>query len=156
MDSILSYERLEEDDYYNILGCDELSSIEQICAEYRLKAVECHPDKHPEDPDAAKKFATLQRAKETLCDPKLRVQYDTWKRSGLSMSYQDWKARKDTIHTSLHWAVMKKKEPMIEDVKNETDNEPCSYTTAEESWISGGWRRESSSSILNQFRNYEI
>jgi DnaJ family protein C protein 12 len=151
MDSILSYQRSAQDDYYQILGCDELSTTEQICAEYRLQAVNCHPDKNPEDPDAVNKFATLQRAKEVLCDPDLRAQYDLWRRSGLAMPYEEWKARKDTIQMSLHWAMKTRKEPMIEAAISNQQCIPC-----DDNWYQSSWQRESGSDALGQFRNYEI
>nr|XP_036866793.1 dnaJ homolog subfamily C member 12 [Manis javanica]XP_036866794.1 dnaJ homolog subfamily C member 12 [Manis javanica] len=52
MDSILNYNLEDTEDYYILLGCDELSSVEQILAEFKVRALECHPDKHPENSKA--------------------------------------------------------------------------------------------------------
>ena len=46
----------KQDDFYSLLGCDELATIEQINAEFRQKAKECHPDKNPGDQAAKKLF----------------------------------------------------------------------------------------------------
>ena len=43
MDSILTYEK--EENLYEILGCAETSTKEQIATEYRLRIRKCHPDK---------------------------------------------------------------------------------------------------------------
>ena len=155
MDSILTYHRSTEDDFYHILGCDELSTTDQICAEYRLKAVICHPDKNPEDPDAVNKFATLQRAKEILCDPDSRAQYDSWRRSGIAIPYEQWKARKDTIQTSLHWAKKAKKEPMIEGPKSD-HLQTTSDAIHDDTWYKSGFQNEYGNDALSRFRNYEI
>ena len=48
--------RNKQDDFYSLLGCDELATTEQINAEFRQKAKECHPDKNPGDQAAKKLF----------------------------------------------------------------------------------------------------
>ena len=48
--------KLKEDDFYALLGCDELATTEQINAEFRQKAKLYHPDKNPGDKAAAKLF----------------------------------------------------------------------------------------------------
>ena len=85
MDSILNFERDESKDFYAILGCDELSSTEQIQTEYKMRVLDCHPDKHPNDANAAERFTILQHAKEVLCDTEQRANYDKWKNSGINI-----------------------------------------------------------------------
>lgn len=46
----------KQDDFYSLLGCDELATTEQINAEFRQKAKEYHPDKNPGDQAAKKLF----------------------------------------------------------------------------------------------------
>ncbi|KAF2343956.1 DnaJ domain, partial [Trinorchestia longiramus] len=60
MDSILSYNKSKEPDYYEILGCNPSSSEEQIQAEYRNRAVMLHPDKNPGDEHSVHRFQLLQ------------------------------------------------------------------------------------------------
>ena len=44
-----------------VLGVSETASQDEIKRAYRRKAKECHPDLHPNDPDAAKKMNELLR-----------------------------------------------------------------------------------------------
>ena len=48
--------KIKEDDFYALLGCDELASTDQINAEFRQKAKLLHPDKNPGDHNTAKLF----------------------------------------------------------------------------------------------------
>ncbi|KAG8435256.1 hypothetical protein GDO86_013272 [Hymenochirus boettgeri] len=150
-------------DYYSLLGCDELSTVEQILAEYKVRALECHPDKHPGNQKAVEDFQKLQQAKETLANEESRSQY------------------------SMHWAVQNKKEPMLEapvsvpsnmseatscmckERKQETDTKP---KTSEDnlqspkspegscdppfSLLRFRCSAEAPSDLLRKFRNYEI
>ena len=43
---------------YKLLGCDELSSEEQITKEYKLKAKALHPDKNCGDVETTNEFIT--------------------------------------------------------------------------------------------------
>ncbi|NXK92791.1 DJC12 protein, partial [Formicarius rufipectus] len=114
MDAILNCSPEDLEDYYNLLGCDELSTVEQILAEYKIKALECHPDKHPGSPKAVESFQKLQRAKEVLTNEESRARYDYWRRSKISIPFQQWEALSSSVKTSMHWAVQSKKDQMLE------------------------------------------
>ncbi|XP_055954653.1 dnaJ homolog subfamily C member 12-like [Patella vulgata] len=113
MDDILKYEKDDSENFYSVLGCDELSSEEQIVAEYKARVNSCHPDKNPDDPTAAERFIRIQKAKEVLTDPSRRKKYDRWRRSGLSISYSQW-CNMAPAQMSMHWASSKA-QPMISD-----------------------------------------
>ena len=50
---------VEDKDYlYKLLGCDELSSEEQIIAEYKTKAKALHPDKNSGGVETTEEFIT--------------------------------------------------------------------------------------------------
>ncbi|XP_045424338.1 dnaJ homolog subfamily C member 12 [Lemur catta] len=115
MDAILNYKLEDTEDYYKLLGCDELSSVEQILAEFKVRALECHPDKHPESSKAVETFQKLQKAKEILTNEESRARYDHWRRSQVSMPFQQWEALSDSVKTSMHWAVKSKKDLMLEE-----------------------------------------
>lgn len=48
----------------------------QIKKAYRKKALQCHPDKNPDDPNAPRKFHELSKALEILTDTTARAAYD--------------------------------------------------------------------------------
>ncbi|XP_058044595.1 dnaJ homolog subfamily C member 12 [Ahaetulla prasina] len=114
MDAIFSCRLEDMEDYYNLLGCDELSTVEQIVAEFKVRALECHPDKHPGNPQAVENFQKLQHAKEILSNEDSRARYDYWRRSKIAIPFQQWEALSNSMKTSMHWAVRDKKEPMLD------------------------------------------
>ncbi len=52
-----------------VLGVSEGATQDEIKRAYRRKAKECHPDLHPNDPDAAKKMNELNEAYDMLMNP---------------------------------------------------------------------------------------
>ncbi|XP_072280604.1 dnaJ homolog subfamily C member 12 [Pyxicephalus adspersus] len=115
MDAILNCtEESMGPDYYTLLGCDELSTVEQILVEYKVRALECHPDKHPGNQKAVEEFQKLQQAKDTLTNKESRDHYDYWRRSKIRIPYTQWEALQDSMKMSMHWAVNNKKEAMLE------------------------------------------
>ncbi len=65
-----------KENYYNILGIDRGADQEVIKRAYRKIALECHPDRHPGDPEAAAQFRAVAEAYATLSDPEKRATYD--------------------------------------------------------------------------------
>ncbi|XP_027021696.1 dnaJ homolog subfamily C member 12 isoform X2 [Tachysurus fulvidraco] len=157
-----------------MLHCrDGIGQTEQIMAEYKVRALSCHPDKQPENPEAAQDFQKLQQAKEILTDETKRKKYDYWLRSGITVPFSEFQALSDTVKMSMHWALKNKKEPMLESAKDrdefqaghsETPKEVPKegITSIEELSSSGYWlhgfRRTcgTPSSLLEKFRNYQI
>ncbi|KAM7409101.1 hypothetical protein PAMA_002690 [Pampus argenteus] len=168
MEAVLNCKPEDLEDYYGLLGCDELSSGEQILNEYKIRALACHPDKHLDNPRAVADFQKLQEAKEVLCNEAKRKNYDLWKRSGVTISFRDWQALNDSVKTSMHWAVRNKKEPMLEapeaetPVTSEADEAPDvpSYgampSSSDYCHRRFRWAADSPSNLLQKFRNYEI
>ncbi|XP_073097073.1 dnaJ homolog subfamily C member 12 isoform X1 [Manis javanica] len=74
-------------------------------------------------------FQKLQKAKEILTNEESRARYDHWRRSQMSMPFQQWEALSDSVKTSMHWAVRGKKDLMLEESDqthtNKIENEEC-------------------------------
>ncbi|MBQ2955104.1 MAG: DnaJ domain-containing protein [Clostridia bacterium] len=56
-------------DPYQVLGVPHGASQDEIKRAYRKKAKECHPDLHPDDPDARRKMQEANEAYDMLMNP---------------------------------------------------------------------------------------
>eukprot|EP00668_Euglena_longa_P034363 GGOE01044163.1.p2 GENE.GGOE01044163.1~~GGOE01044163.1.p2 ORF type:complete len:330 (-),score=119.69 GGOE01044163.1:263-1252(-) len=71
-------------DYYATLGISKDATEEEIKKAYRKLAMKYHPDKNPDDAEAAeKKFKLVSEAYEVLSDPEKRKVYDKYGEEGL-------------------------------------------------------------------------
>jgi molecular chaperone DnaJ len=74
------------DDYYDILGVDSDASDTEIKKAYRKIAMEYHPDRNPDDPQAEEKFKKAAEAYEVLSTPEKRKRYDRFGHAGLGQN----------------------------------------------------------------------
>jgi molecular chaperone DnaJ len=70
-------------DYYEVLGVSRDASASDIKAAYRRLAVQYHPDRNPDDPDAEEKFKEASEAYAVLSDVDKRSRYDRFGHQGL-------------------------------------------------------------------------
>jgi len=70
-------------EFYDVLGVNSHATPGEIKKAYYLKAKQCHPDKHPDDPEAANKFQKIGEAYQVLSDEKLRSRYDQHGKDGV-------------------------------------------------------------------------
>ncbi|XP_026472423.1 dnaJ homolog subfamily C member 17-like [Ctenocephalides felis] len=67
---------LKDVDLYGLLNIQISATTQEIKKAYRKKALQCHPDKNPDNPKAAELFHQLSKALEILCDKSAREAYD--------------------------------------------------------------------------------
>ncbi|XP_049875186.1 dnaJ homolog subfamily C member 17 [Pectinophora gossypiella] len=72
----MAKKNIEDVDLYAILDLQITATESEIKKAYRKKALQCHPDKNPDDPKAAEAFHELSRALEILTDASARAAYD--------------------------------------------------------------------------------
>jgi hypothetical protein len=63
-------------DLYELLGVSRGASTDEIAAAFRAHAKALHPDRNPDDADAAERFKDLTLAYQTLIRPRSRAAYD--------------------------------------------------------------------------------
>ena len=68
--------KVKDREYYDLLEVSTNASASDIKKAYYKKARVCHPDKNPNDPEAAAKFQLLGQAYNTLSNDQLRAHYD--------------------------------------------------------------------------------
>ena len=70
-------------DFYEVLGVGRDASPDQIKRAYRKLAMQYHPDRNPDDPDAESRFKEAAEAYEVLGDAEKRARYDRFGHEGL-------------------------------------------------------------------------
>ncbi len=67
--------------HYEVLDVPEQATAEDIKKAYRKKALETHPDKNGNTPEATAKFQKVTEANSVLSDESQRKAFDTWLRN---------------------------------------------------------------------------
>ena len=70
-------------DYYEVLGISKSASADEIKKAYRKLAIQYHPDKNPDNPEAEEKFKGAAEAYEVLSNPEKKQRYDQFGHQGL-------------------------------------------------------------------------
>ena len=81
-------------DYYEILGVSRDTSTGELKKAFKKKAMKYHPDRNPDNPEAAEKFKEAAEAYEVLSDSQKKSAYDQFGHSGVEgmgggQSYND-------------------------------------------------------------------
>src|SRR5512135_913436 len=79
---------MSKQDYYEILGVNRTSSVDEIKKAYRKLAMQYHPDRNPGNAEAEEKFKEAAEAYEVLSDTDKRARFDRFGHQG--MRQQDY------------------------------------------------------------------
>ncbi|CAF0707832.1 unnamed protein product, partial [Brachionus calyciflorus] len=87
---------VNNEELYKLLGVSKTATTKQIRVAFKKLALEKHPDKNTNDPNANELFIRINRAYEILKDEELRKKYDQFGEDGLKENqnsghnYQSW------------------------------------------------------------------
>jgi molecular chaperone DnaJ len=70
-------------DYFEILGVSRDAEAQQLKSAYRKLALQYHPDRNPNDSEAAEKFKEASEAYAVLSDPDKRARYERFGHAGV-------------------------------------------------------------------------
>jgi molecular chaperone DnaJ len=70
-------------DYYEVLQVERTANDAELKAAYRKLAMQYHPDRNPNNPDAEEKFKACSEAYQVLSDPDKRAAYDRFGHAGV-------------------------------------------------------------------------
>jgi molecular chaperone DnaJ len=71
-------------DYYEVLGVTRTATEQEVKSAYRKLALQYHPDRNPNNPDAEEKFKECTEAYAVLCDADKRSAYDRFGHAGVT------------------------------------------------------------------------
>jgi molecular chaperone DnaJ len=74
---------MQKPDYYEVLEVSREVTVTELKKAYRNKALEFHPDRNPDNPEAEEQFKVCAEAYAVLSDPQKREIYDRFGHAGL-------------------------------------------------------------------------
>lgn len=74
---------MQKRDYYEILGVTQSSTEGEIKTAYRKLALQFHPDRNPDNPEAEDRFKECAEAYEVLSNPDKRARYNRFGHQGM-------------------------------------------------------------------------
>ena len=88
---------MSKKDYYDVLGVSKSANKDELKKAYRKLAMKYHPDRKPDDSQAAEKFKELSEAYEILSDDQKRQTYDNFGHEGVNSSFSSSQGAADAF-----------------------------------------------------------
>jgi hypothetical protein len=95
---------VKDREYYDLLKVSTNVTSADLKKAYYREARLCHPDKNPDDPDAARRFQALGHAYQTLSNDQSRAAYDKYGKPDLSNNASEMTL--SDIDPTIFFAVM--------------------------------------------------
>jgi curved DNA-binding protein CbpA len=95
---------VKDREYYDLLKVSTNVSAADLKKAYYREARLCHPDKNPDDPDAAKRFQALGHAYQTLSNDQSRAAYDKFGKPDMTNSATEMSL--SDVDPTIFFAVM--------------------------------------------------
>ncbi|CAO3606895.1 unnamed protein product [Cunninghamella blakesleeana] len=149
----------DEKDYYDILGCVESSTNEQIKEEYKRLILIHHPDKSLKEND---QYLLIKEAYDIVGNPQKRALYDKWRQSGLQIPFKDY-AQLSSHAQTIHWQALPS-QLTLTDNSHTTSNKDIKSVKPQPSdnlpkiqiKKTSFWNNSNSNDIYSKFRNYDL
>uniref|UniRef100_A0A8C4R5T3 J domain-containing protein n=1 Tax=Eptatretus burgeri TaxID=7764 RepID=A0A8C4R5T3_EPTBU len=122
--------------------------MEQILREYKVRVLQCHPDKHPDNPTAG---SPLEKRKDLMSEA--MMDSITLLMIGLFFKWQMTLSKLEGEERKREREKERKRE---REKERKREREKESYS--DESFAHGGflWTADAPSELLRKFRNYEM
>ena len=88
---------MSKKDYYDVLGVSKSANKDELKKAYRKLAMKYHPDRNPDDAQAAEKFKELSEAYEILSDDNKKQAYDNFGHDGVNSSFSSSQGAADAF-----------------------------------------------------------
>jgi molecular chaperone DnaJ len=90
-------------DYYEVLGVSRTAGEQEIKSAYRKLALQFHPDRNPDNPEAEERFKECSEAYAVLADTEKRARYDRFGHAGVgSAAGQGFSGFDATVFNDFH------------------------------------------------------
>ncbi len=89
-------------DYYEVLGVSRTAAEQEIKSAYRKLALQYHPDRNPDNPEAEERFKECSEAYAVLADTEKRARYDRFGHAGVNGGSQSFGGFDATVFNDFH------------------------------------------------------
>jgi len=82
---------MAQEDYYQVLGVDQIATVKQVKEAYRQLAFKYHPDRNKENPGAVEEMKRVNEAYAVLSNPAKKREYDALRNQFGSSAYSHFR-----------------------------------------------------------------